>query len=170
MVQTSQLKEKPEGNKKMYVRIDSIKKAEFDFGFEFQKRMLEHSRSIIKKMKYPMFNRIGIYKTTAYKHHLKRTVLDMDLQGEYRFRTEVVKHNFEVMSFYYGALLLFVSRTNLQRSLGLMTITEADRRNKKCENALSEHFKKLQTENKREAKAIKQYFKHKIYKIDNFRI
>ena len=54
MVQTSQLKEKPEGNKKMYVRIDSIKKAEFEFGFVFQKRMLELSRSIIKKLKYPM--------------------------------------------------------------------------------------------------------------------
>ena len=117
-----------------------------------------------------MFKKIGIYKTTAYKHHLKRTVLDMDLQGEYRFRTEVVKHNFEVMSFYYGALMLFISRINLQRSLGLLTNPEADRRNKKCENAISEHFKKLQNENRREAKAIKQYFLHKIYKIENFRI
>ena len=43
-------------------------------------------------------------------------------------------------------------------------------RNKKCENALSEHFKKLQSENGREAKAIRQYFLHKIYKTENFRI
>ena len=170
MVQTSQLKEIPEGNKIRYVRIDSIKKAEFEFSFEFQMRMLELSRSVIKKMKYPMFKKIGIYKTTVWKHHLKRTILDMDIQGEYRCRSEIVKANFDNMSFYYGALLLFISKTNLQRSLGLMTKLEANRRNEKCENALSEHFKKLQSENRREAKAIKQYFKHKIYKIDNFRI
>jgi hypothetical protein len=170
MVQTSILKETTEKNKKMIVRLDSIKKAEFEFSFEFQKRMLELSRSVIKKMKYPMFKKIGIYKTTVWKHHLKRSILDMDIQGEYRARSKVVKHNFEVMSFYYSALLLFISKTNLQRSLDLMTKPEADRRNKKCENALSEHFKKLQSENRREAKAIKQYFKHKIYKIDNFRI
>ena len=66
--------------------------------------------------------------------------------------------------------MLFISRINLQWSLGLMTKPEADRRNKKCENALSEHFKKLQSENRREAKAIKQYFLHKIYKTENFRI
>ena len=170
MVRTSQLKETKEGNRKLYVRIDSIKKAEFDFGFEFQKRMLELSRSIIKKMKYPMFKKIGIYKTTVWKHHLKRSILDMDIKGEYRSRSEVVQTNFDNMSFYYSALLLFISRTNLQWSLGLLTKPEADRRNKKCENALSEHFKKLQNENRREAKAIKQYFLHKIHKTDNFRI
>ena len=170
MVQTSQLKEIPKGNKIMYVRIDSIKKAEFEFGFEFQKRMLELSRSVIKKMKYPMFKKIGIYKTTVWKHHLKRSILDMDIQGEYRSRSKVVQANFDNMSFYYGALLLFISKTNLQRSLGLMTKPEADRRNKKCENALSEHFKKLQSENRREAKAIKQYLIHRIYKTENFRI
>ena len=172
MVQTSQLKEIPEGNKIMYVRLDSIKKAEFEFGFEFQKRMLELSRSVIKKMKYPMFRRIGIYKTSRFVHlgFDSKTVIDIDKKGQYEARTEIVRGNFDNMSFYYGALLLFISKTNLQWSLGLLTKPEADRRNKKCENALSEHFKKLQSENRREAKAIKQYFKHKIYKIDNFRI
>ena len=172
MVQTSQLKEIPEGNKKLYVRLDSIKKVEFEFGFEFQKRMLELSRSVIKKMKYPMFKRIGIYKTSRFVHlgSNSKTVIDIDKKGEYKPRSKVVQTNFENMSFYYGALLLFISRTNLQWSLGLMTKPEADRRNKKCENALSEHFKKLQSENRREAKAIKQYFLHKIYKIENFRI
>ena len=170
MVQTSQLKEIPEGNKITGVTIDSISTVEFEFSFEFQKRMLELSRSVIKKMKYPMFKKIGIYKTTVWKHHLKRTILDMDIQGEYRCRSKIVKANFDNMSFYYGALLLFISRTNLQWSLGLLTKPEADRRNKLCENALSEHFKKLQSENRREAKAIKQYFLHKIHKTDNFRI
>jgi hypothetical protein len=172
MVQTSQLKEIPEGNKKLYVRLDSIKKVEFEFGFEFQKRMLELSRSVIKKMKYPMFKRIGIYKTSRFVHlgFDSKTVIDIDKKGEYKPRNKVIQTNFENMSFYYGALLLFISRTNLQRSLGVLTKPEADRRNKKCENALSEHFKKLQSENRRESKAIKQYFLHKIYKTENFRI
>ena len=172
MVQTSQLKEIPEGNKKLYVRLDSIKKVEFEFGFEFQKRMLELSRSVIKKMKYPMFKRIGIYKTSRFVHlgFDSKTVIDIDKKGEYKARTNVVQTNFDNMSFYYGALLLFIARTNLQRSLNLITNPEADRRNKKCENALSEHFKKLQSENGREAKAIRQYFLHKIYKTENFRI
>ena len=172
MVQTSQLKEIPEGNKIKYVRLDSIKKAEFEFGFEFQKRMLELSRSVIKKMKYPMFKRIGIYKTSRFVHLGldSKTVIDIDKKGQYEARTEIVQGNFDNMSFYYGALLLFISRTNLQWSLGLMTKPEADRRNKKCENALSEHFNKLQSENRREAKAIKQYLIHKIYKTENFRI
>ena len=172
MVQTSQLKEIPEGNKTKYVRIDSIKKVEFEFGFEFQKRMLELSRSVIKKMKYPMFKRIGIYKTSRFVHlgFDSKTVIDIDKKGEYQPRTRVIQTNFENMSFYYGALLLFISRTNLQRSLGVLTKPEADRRNKNCENALSEHFKKLQSENRREAKAIKQYLIHKIYKTENFRI
>jgi hypothetical protein len=172
MVQTSQLKEIPEGNKKMYVRIDSTKKEEFEFGFHFQKRMLELARKNIKKMKYPMFKRIGIYKTSRFVHlgFDSKTVIDIDKKGEYKPRTNLVQTNFDNMSFYYGALLLFISRTNLQRSLGILTKPEADRRNKNCENALSEHFKKLQSENRREAKAIKQYLIHRIYKTENFRI
>ena len=168
MVQTSQLKEIPKGNKKMYVRIDSIKKAEFEFGFEFQKRMLELSRSVVKKMKYPMFKKIGIKRSTSWKHHLGKSILVED--DEYKPRTKEVATNFDNSSFYYGALLLFISRTNLQRSLGLLTKPEADRRNKKCENALNEHFKKLQNENPREKNAIIQYFLLKIQKMDNFRI
>ena len=171
-VQTSQLKETFEKNTQVYVRLDSMKKEEWEFGFHFQKRMLELSRSAIKKMKYPMFKRIGIYKTSRFVHlgFDSKTVTDIDKKGEYKPRTNVVQTNFENMSFYYSALLLFISRTNLQWSLGLLTKPEANRRNKNCENALSEHFKKLQSENRREAKAIKQYFLHKIYKIENFRI
>lgn len=171
-VQTSQLKETFEKNTQVYVRLDSTKKEEWEFGFHFQKRMLELSREAIKKMKYPMFKRIGIYKTSRFVHlgSDSKTVIDIDKKGEYKPRTDTVQHNFEVMSFYYGALLLFISKTNLQMSLGLLTKPEANRRNKNCENALSEHFKKLQSENRREAKAIKQYLLHKIYKIENFRI
>ena len=170
MVKTSQLKETTEKNKKLYVRLDSIKKFEFEFGFEFQKRMLELSRSVIKKMKYPMFKKIGIYKTTRWSHGLGKSIREIDKKGEYVPRTKEVKTNFDNMSFYYSALLLFITRTNIQRSLGLLTKPETDRRNEKCENALNEHFKKLLNENPRESNAIRQYLHHKIYSIENFRI
>ena len=153
MVQTSQLREKDETNRKLYVRLDYMKRDEFDFGFEFQKNLLGDTREVIKKAKYPMFKKIR--------------------KGEYMPRGELigsVGHAFQVMNFYYSSLLLFISRTNLQRSIGIITKPEADRRNKKCENALNDHFKKLQSENKRESKAIKQYLKNKIYSIENFKI
>ena len=172
MIQTSQLTAKTDGNKIMIKRLDSLKKFEWEFGFEFQRRMLLTSRDVIKKSKYPMFKRIGTYKTSRFVHlgaHSK-TVTDTDKKGEYKPRTKVVQTNFDNMSFYYTALFLFISRINLQRALGLLTKPEADRRIKKCENALDYHFKKLLSENPRESKAIRQFFKHKIYGMDNFRI
>ena len=64
--------------------------------------MLELSRSVINKMKYPMFQRIGIYKTSRFVHlgSNSKTVIDIDKKGEYKPRTKEVQHNFEVMSFY----------------------------------------------------------------------
>jgi len=155
-----------------YVRVDSTKRFEFDFGFEFQRRMLLLSRDAIKKLKYPMFKKIGIYKTSRFVHlgAKSKTVTDIDKKGEYKPRTKEVKTNFENMSFYYTALFLFISRTNLQRALNVLSLKETKRRIENCENALDEHFKKLLSENPRESKAIRQYFKHKIYSMDNFRI
>ena len=157
MVQTSQLKEIPEGNKIMYVRIDSIKKAEFESTFKFQVKMLTDSRVVIKKLKKPMFQKI-------------RSLQIVDKKGEFKPRTKEVKGNFENMEFYSSALMLFTTRTHIQRSLRLLTKPEAERRIKKCENALEDHFQKLQDENPRESNAIRQYFKHKIFGIENFRI
>ena len=47
-IQTSQLTKKEVGNKIMIKRLDSINKLEFEYGFEFQVRMLELSREVIK--------------------------------------------------------------------------------------------------------------------------
>ena len=157
MVQTSQLKEIPEGNKIMYVRIDSIKKAEFESTFKFQVKMLTDSRVVIKKLKKPMFQKI-------------RSLQIVDKKGEFKPRTKEVKGNFENMEWYSSALMLFTTRTHIQRSLRLLTKPEAERRIKKCENALEDHFQKLQNENPRDSNAIRQYFKHKIFEIENFRI
>ena len=171
MVQTSQLKETDKGEKKiMYVRVDATKKLEFELGFTFQVSMLKLMRSTIGKLKKPMFRKIGSYKVARWNMALKSTVFDIDRLGEYKPRTKTVKTNFENMGFYYNALLLFISRANLQRSLGLITISEAEKRIEKCENALEYHFKKLLSENPRDSKAIRQYFKYQIYQIERFRI
>ena len=172
MVRTSQLKETLEKNQKIYVRIDSLKEAEFEFGISFQEKMLEESRISIKKLKYPMFKKKGIYKTSRFVHLGKnsKTVIDIDKKGEYKPRTESVKTNFENTAFYHEALLLFISRINLQRSLNLITKPVSQRRTKRIEKILDNHFKKLQSENPRESVAIRQYFKHKIHGTMNFRI
>ena len=119
-----------------------------------------------------MFKKKGIYKTSRFVHLGKdsKTVIDIDKKGEYKPRTESVKTNFENTAFYHEALLLFISRINLQRSLSLITKPVSQRRIKRIEKILDNHFKKLQSENPRESVAIRQYFKHKIHGTMNFRI
>ena len=170
MVQTSQLKEIPEGNKIMYVRIDSIKKAEFESTFKFQVKMLTDSRVVIKKLKKPLFQKIGIYKTTEWFSGLRKSIQVIDKKGEFKPKTEKIKAGFENMETYSNTLLLFITKTHLQRSLRLITKPEAERRIKKCENTLEEHFQKLQNENPRDSNAIRQYFKHKRFEMRDFRI
>jgi len=171
MIQTSQLRITNEGEKEIkVVRINSVRKEEFESTFKFQVKMLANSRAIIKKLKKPMFQKIGIYKTSEWLSGLRRSIQVIDKKGEFKPRTKEVKGNFENMEFYSSALMLFTTRTHIQRSLRLITKPEAERRIKKCENALEDHFQKLQDENPRESNAIRQYFKHKIFGIQNFRI
>ena len=158
MIRTGQLRITNEGEKEIkVVRVDSIRKEEFESTFKFQVKMLTDSRVVIKKLKKPMFQKI-------------RSLQIVDKKGEFKPRTKEVKGNFENMEFYSSALMLFTTRTHIQRSLRLLTKPEAERRIKKCENALEDHFQKLQNENPRESTAIRQYFKHKIFGIENFRI
>ena len=169
MIERYDLKKTDEGN---FVRVDSTKRIEFDFGFEFQRRMLLLAREVIKKTKYPMFKKVGIYKTSRFVHlgAKSKTVIDIDKKGEYAPKTKEVKTNFENMSFYYTALMIYIARTNLQRALNVLNRKETKRRIENCEKALDNHFSILLKENPRESKAISQYFKHKIWSVDNFRI
>ena len=159
-----------DGTKMMFVRLDSIKQAEFESGLTFQVNMLKNFRETIGKMKKPLFRKIGIYKTTRWSSGLRKSIREIDKKGEYKPRTETVKTNLDNMAFYYTALLLFISRANLQLSLGLISKSVAEKRIKKCENALEYHFKKLLSDNPRDSNAIRQYYKHKIFGIDRFRI
>ena len=171
MIQTGQLRITNEGEKEIkVVRIFYLRKEEFESAFKFQMKMLTNSRAIIKKLKKPMFRKLGIYKTTEWSSGLRKSILITDKKGEFKPKTKEVKTNFENMEVYSSALMLFTTRTHIQRSLALITKPEAERRIKKCENALEDHFQKLQDENPRESNAIRQYFKHKIFGIENFRI
>ena len=102
------------------------------------------------------------------------SILSKDLSSPFKFERvdtfKTVKTNLDNMAFYYTALLLFISRANLQLSLGLISKSVAEKRIKKCENALEYHFKKLLSDNPRDSNAIRQYYKHKIFGIDRFRI
>jgi len=170
MVQASILKVIDDGKHKFYVRIDTINQEEFIGAFEFQKRMLESSRSKIKKIKKPMFKKIGIYKTSRWSDGLRKSVQDIDKKGEFKPRSNEVKKNFDDMEFYHGALMQIISQTNLQRSLGLIMESIAETRIEKCQNALDDHFEKLLSENPRNSNAIRQYFKHKRFEMRDFRI
>jgi len=171
MIQTGQLRITNEGEKEIkVVRVFLIRKEEFESAFKFQVKMLERTRNIIKKLKKPLFQKIGIYKTTEWFSGLRKSIQVIDKKGEFKPKTGKIKAGFENMEIYSNTLLLFITKTHLQRSLRLITKPEAERRVKKCENALMEHFQKLQNENPRDSNAIRQYFKHKRYGTNDFRI
>jgi len=170
MVQRSLLTELEDGKYKFYSRVDTINQEEFEGALKFQKRWLEFSRSEIKKIKKPMFQKIGIYETTRWSSGLRKSIKDVDKKGEYKPKTKEVKTKFEDMELKYGSLMQIISQTNLQRSLGLILESIAVLRIEKCQNALDEHFKKLLSENPRDSNAIRQYFKHKRFAVNDFRI
>ena len=171
MIQTGQLRITNEGEKEIkVVRVFLIRKEEFESAFKFQVKMLANSRAIIKKLKKPLFQKIGIYKTTEWFSGLRKSIQVIDKNGEFKPKTGKIKAGFENMETYSNTLLQFITKTHLQWSLRLITKPEAERRVKKCEKVLEEHFQKLQNENPRDSNAIRQYFKHKRYGINDFRI
>ena len=80
------------------------------------------------------------------------------------------------MRFYYSGLLIFISRSILQKSLGIISTKEANIRIKKCEIALEKHFNIMLKENPKDSEAIRQFHEFgygltgSIYDIGKFRI
>ena len=80
------------------------------------------------------------------------------------------------MRFYYSGLFIFISRSILQKSLGIITTKEANIRIKKCEIALEKHFNIMLKENPKDSEAIRQFhefgylFQNPIYDLGKFRI
>ena len=171
MVRRSDLKQIDEGEKEIfYVRIDSTKKEEFEYLLAFQARMLKLSRIDVTNLKKPLFKRKGDYKVTRWSSGLRESILVIDKAGEYKARTKQVTKSFENMEFYYGALILIIAKINLQISLKLIGKSEGENRIKKCQKTLEEHWNLLSKENPRDRKGIEQFLKHKIYRMENFRL
>ena len=145
-----------EGTKMMFGRIDAANKAQFEYGFTFQVNMLELTRNILKGMKEKPFN-----------EKMGKRLFNLKNQKP---RTKTIKRNLENMGFYYNGLLLFISRANLQRSLGLISKSVAEQRIEKCENALQTHFKELFSDHPRDSEAIKLWLSEQTFAIERFKI
>jgi len=189
MVQTSQLKEVKEQNRKLYVRIDYQDKTEFESNLDYQVEALKKCRDYISKLKKPLFKiRYTVIHTEPPLTNLLkidkkfRTNLPQRLKvnwKKYKIVEEIpiyrpVNRNItkamKTMSFYQNALLLFISRSYLQDSLNIVGKTESKRRIEKCEKALNLNFKKLLSDNPKDSKALRQYLQFDTYKIENFKI
>ena len=145
-----------EGTKMMFGRIDAANKAQFEYGFTFQVNMLENARSILKGLKKKPFN-----------EKMGKRLFNLKNQKP---RTKTIKRNLENMGFYYNGLLLFISRANLQRSLGLISKSVAEQRIEKCENALQNNFNKLFSDHPRDSGAIKRWLSEQTFEIERFKI
>ena len=193
----TQLKERKVGNRIEVCRIDTTKRAVFEYGLKFQNDMLKLQRDELKKYPKPMFYFNGII--THYKPPLimaglteaenrKRTRKfnnDPKFRKTFKIDEEIkiwktrkpnVRKTIENMSFYYAGLIIFISRAQLQKSLGIISTKEANLRIKKCQKVLEEHFKILLSENPKDNEAIRQFheFGHGLtgnqYNLGSFRI
>ena len=145
-----------DGTKMMFGRIDAANKTQFEGGFTFQVSMLESIRIILKGSKEKPFN-----------EKMGKRLFNLKNQKP---RTKIIKRNLENMGFYYKALLLFICRANLQRSLGLISKSVAEERIEKCENALQTNFKELFSDHPRDSEAIKRWLSEQTFEIERFKI
>ena len=187
-----QLKEKRIGNRIYVKRIDSAKRAEFEYGLTFQENMLKLMRDKLKEYPKPLFyesdpiihyipaiTHLNIKEfRKAYKRNPKNPKgfkLDETIKI-WKTRKSNVKKTLENMRFYYSGLFIFISRALLQKSLGIISTKEANIRIKKCEIALEKHFNIMLKENPKDSEAIRQFhefgyvFQNPIYDLGKFRI
>ena len=187
----TQLKKRNVGNRIEVVRIDMTRRAEFENALKDQVKWLALQRQEFLKYPKPMFhytNEIVHYLPPvtkenirefrkAYKKnqsHPKGFKLD-EIIRIYKTRPNVEK-TLEKMKFYYTGFFIMISRTLLQKSLGIISTKEANIRIKKCEKALEEHFDLILSLNPQDDEAIRQFhqFGHGLtgsqYDVGSFRI
>jgi len=190
MIDTSQLIMKKEGKEKLVKKADFSTTNEFEFGLKFQENMLRECRlALVTKVKKPLFlQRFTVIHTKNERHirdakKLKKKDRIMTIQQmkkKYEDYEEVIiwkprhwiiiKH-LERMLIYSNALLLFIDRANMHRTLGIINKSESKRRIEKIEKVLDNHFKKLEIETLDDYTGIRQWFYFfNIYKIENFKI
>ena len=188
----TQLKEQKVGNRIMVHRIDTTNRAEFENALLFQEDMLRLQRNELNKYPKPLFYEgdsivhyipaITHLNIKEFRKALKRNPknpkgfkLDEAIKI-WKTRRKNVKKTLENMRFYYSGLFVFISRSVLQKSLGILSTKEGNIRVKKCEIALEKHMKAMLRENPKDSEAIKQFhqfgymFQSAIYDIGKFRI
>jgi len=193
MIETSQLISKEEGNEKLVKRTNFDNTTEFEFVVEFQENMLKECRLALTTVKKPLF----LFDYTvihtepplivgrpldnqADKKESKKRIKDYNKNSKkykiveeikiWKIRHWTIKSHLERMLFYTNALLLFISRANMHRTLGIITKSESKRRIEKVEKVLDNHFKKLEIETLDDYAGIRQWFYFHIYSIENFKI
>jgi len=184
----TQLKERKVKNRIEICRIDTTNQAEFKYGLKFQKDMLKLQRDELKKYSKPMFyfnDTIVHYKPPLTKENIKEFNKNPKFRKTFKIDEEIkiwktrkpnVRKTIENMKFYYGGLIIFISRAQLQKSIGKISTKEANIRIKKCEKVLEDHFKILLSENPKDNEAIRQFheFGHGLkgsqYDVGSFRI
>ena len=207
MVATSQLKEEETGKNRAVnvTRINTQKKAEFEFALTFQVNLLKTCREDWSKLNDGKFEYVGeiihtepplplptLPKDTKTRILQKRNKNTWKLykQGIVEFkgkkyklvekiplwkikesRKKTVDTHLERLDVYQNALLLFIARINLQRSLGLLTHSEAHRRILKTQRAIDNHMRKFLNLKPSETDALRQYIWRKvIFRIEPFMI
>ena len=189
MIDTSQLIMKKEGKEKQVKKANFWNVGEFEFGLNWQENMLRECRLALTKVKKPLFLH---HHTIIHTLNNKLTTDMMNLKKKYRIMTTkeikkkyenyeevkiwkprhwiIIKH-LERMLIYSNALLLFIDRANMHRTLGIITKSESKRRIEKIEKILDDHFEKLEIETLDDYAGIRQWFYFtNIYKIENFKI
>ena len=188
----TQLKERKVGNKIEICRIDTTNRAEFETSLSDHKKWLGEMRDYLKNYPKPMF----YFKQTivhhipavtkenirefrkAYKKNRKNPKgfkLDETIKI-WKTRKTNVRKTLENMRFYYTALIIIMSRSLLQKSLGIISTKEANIRIKKCQTVLENHFKILLSENPKDNEAIRQFHQYghgltgNQYNVGSFRI
>ena len=189
MIDTSQLIMKKEGKEKQVKKANFWNVGEFEFGLNWQENMLRECRLALTKVKKPLFlhHHTIIHtlnnKLTTDMMKLKkkdRIMTTKEIKKKYENYEEVkiwkprhwiiIKH-LERMLIYSNALLLFIDRANMHRTLGIITKSESKRRIEKIEKILDDHFEKLEIETLDDYAGIRQWFYFtNIYKIENFKI
>lgn len=187
----TQLKQREVKNRIEVVRIDMTRRAEFENALKDQEKWLGLMRKEFLEYPKPLFhytNEIVHYIPPvtkenirefrkAYKKnnsHPKGFKLD-EIIRIYKTRPNVRK-TLENMKFYYTGLFIFISRTLLQKSLGIISTKEANIRIKKCEKVLEEHFDLILSLNPQDNEAIRQFHEYghgltgSQYDVGSFRI
>ena len=189
MIDTSQLIMKKEGKEKQVKKANFWNVGEFEFGLNWQENMLRECRLALTKVKKPLFlENYTVIHTKDEKHirdakklkkkdrimtiqQMKKKYEDYEEVKIWKPRHWIIIKHLERMLIYSNALLLFIDRANMHRTLGIIDKSESKRRIEKIEKALDNHFKKLEIETLDDYAGIRQWFYFtNIYKIENFKI